>query len=48
MKKFIMRLLGIKPEIRIETRTVKEEQPNGSILIEADSITIDDVVLGVE
>ena len=50
MKKLIMRLFGIKPEVKVVTKEVvkKYEQPNGSILIEADSISIDDVTMGVE
>ena len=50
MKKLIMRLFGIKPEVKVITEKVVEkyEQPNGSILIEADSIAVDDVIVGVE
>lgn len=52
MKKFIMWLFNIKPEIRyIEKIIIKEKEktlPHGSILIEADHIKIDDIEMGVE
>jgi hypothetical protein len=59
MKKFIMWLFRIKPEIQyvdrvvekvVEKKVVEKEPdiPNGSILIEADKITIGDVIVGVE
>lgn len=59
MKKFIMWLFRIKPEIQyvdrvvekvVEKKVVEKEPyiPNGSILIEADKITIGDVTVGVE
>ncbi len=50
MKKFIMWLFHIKPEIRyIEKIVTKEKElPKGSILIEADHIKIDDIEMGVE
>lgn len=51
MKKFIMWLFRIKPEIQYVDRVVVEKEPdipNGSILIEADKITIGDVIVGVE
>lgn len=57
MKKFIMWLFRIKPEIQyvdrvvekvVEKKVVEKEPdiPNGSILIEADKITIGDVIVG--
>lgn len=54
MKRFIMWLFNIKPEIKYIDRVVERviekdpDMPNGSILIEADNITIDDVTVGVE
>lgn len=51
MKKFIMWLFNIKPEIRYREKIVikeKETLPKGSILIEADHIKIDDIEIGVE
>lgn len=59
MKKFIMWLFHIKPEIQyvdrvvekvVEKKVIEKEPdiPNGSILIEADKITIGDVIVGVE
>lgn len=50
MKKFIMWLFHIKPEIKyIETVIEKEKElPKGSILIEADKIKIDNIEMGVE
>ncbi len=59
MKKFIMWLFRIKPEIQYVDRVVEKvvekvvvekepDIPNGSILIEADKITIGDVIVGVE
>lgn len=50
-----MWLFRIKPEIQyvdrvVEKKVVEKEPdiPNGSILIEADKITIGDVIVGVE
>lgn len=59
MKKFIMWLFRIKPEIQyvdrvvekvVEKKVVEKEpdMPKGSILIEADRISIGDVTVGVE
>lgn len=50
MKKFIMWLFHIKPEIKyIEKIVTKEKElPKGSILIEADHVKIDELEIGVE
>ena len=50
MKKFIMWLFRIKPEIRyIEKIITKEKElPRGSILIEGDILKIDNIEIGVE
>lgn len=50
MKKFIMWLFHIKPEIKYIERTIEKEKelPKGSILIEAESIKIGDIEMGVE
>ncbi len=50
MKKFILWLFHIKPEIRYVERTIEKEKelPHGSILIEADRIKIGDIEIGVE
>lgn len=50
MKKFIMWLFHIKPEIiYVEKIITKEKElPKGSILIEANHIKIDDIEMGVE
>lgn len=50
MKKFIMWLFHIKPEIRYVEKIITKEKelPKGSILIEAAHIKIDDVEIGVE
>ena len=50
MKKFIMWLFHIKPEIEYREKIVikEKELPKGSILIEADHIKIDDTEMGIE
>ena len=50
MKKFIMWLFNIKPEIKYVEKIITKEKtlPHGSILIEADHIKIDDIEMGVE
>ena len=51
MKKFIMWLFNIKPEIEYREKIIIKEKdilPKGSILIEAAHIKIDDVEIGVE
>lgn len=50
MKRFIMWLFHIKPEIRyIEKIVTKEKElPRGSILIEGDILKIDNIEIGVE
>ncbi len=50
MKKFIMWLFHIKPEIEYREKIIIKEKtlPHGSILIEADHIKIDDIEMGVE
>lgn len=48
MKKFIMWLFNIKPEIIYVVSTKDTEFPKGSILIEADHIKIGDIEIGVE
>lgn len=50
MKKFIIWLFNIKPEVKEVTRTieVEKELPNGCILIEADEVSFEDFVMGVE
>lgn len=50
MKKFILWLFNIKPEIKyIEKIVTKDKElPRGSILIEADYIKIDEIEMGVE
>lgn len=50
MKKFIMWLFRIKPEIRYVERTIEKEKelPRGSILIEAERIKIGDIEMGIE
>lgn len=50
MKKFILWLFHIKPEIRYVERTIEKEKalPKGSILIEADRIKIGELEMGIE
>lgn len=50
MKKILLWLFNVKPEIKYVVKVVEKEKalPKGSILIEADKITIGDVTLGVE
>ena len=48
MKKFIMWLFNIKPDIIYVVSTKDKELPKGSILIEADHIKIDDIEMGIE
>lgn len=48
MKKFIMWLFNIKPDIIYVVSTKDAELPKGSILIEADHIKIDAIEMGVE
>lgn len=50
MKKFIMWLFHIKPEIRYVEKIITKEKelPKGSILIEADRIKIGDIEMGIE
>ena len=50
MKKFIMWLFHIKPEIEYREKIVikGKELPKGSILIEAEHIKIGDIEIGVE
>lgn len=52
MKKFICWLFNIKPEIKYkytEKLVIKEKElPKGSILIEAESIKIGDIEMGIE
>lgn len=52
MKKFIMWLFHIKPEIKYVEKIITKEKektlPHGSILIEAEHIKIDDIEMGVE
>lgn len=50
MKKIIMWLFNIKPEIRYIERIIEKEKelPHGSILIEADHIKFDEIEIGVE
>lgn len=54
MKKFIMWLFNIKPEIKYVDRVVEKviekepDIPDGSILIEGDKIIIGEYTLGVE
>lgn len=51
MKKFILWLFHIQPEIKYREKIIikeKETLPHGSILIEADHIKIDDIEMGVE
>lgn len=50
MKKFIMWLFNIKPEIKYVEKIVTKEKElaRGSILIEADSIKIGNIEIGVE
>lgn len=50
MKKIIMWLFNIKPEIRYVERIIEKEKelPRGSILIEADKIRVGKIEMGVE
>lgn len=50
MKKFIMWLFHIKPEIKYVEKIVTKEKelPRGSILIEADHIKIGEIEMGIE
>lgn len=52
MKKFILWLFHIQPEIEYREKIVIKEKektlPHSSILIEADHIKIDDIEMGVE
>lgn len=53
MKKFIMWLFNIKPEIKYVEKIITKEKekktlPHGSIFIEADHIKIDATEMGVE
>lgn len=50
MKKFIMWLFRIKPEIRYREKIITKEKelPRGSILIEADHIKIGELEMGIE
>lgn len=50
MKKFIMWLFRIKPEIRYIDRVITKDKelPKGSILMEADHIKIGELEMGIE
>lgn len=50
MKKIIMWLFNVKPEIRYVERIIEKEKelPRGSILIEADKIRVGKIEMGVE
>lgn len=50
MKKLILWLFHIKPEIRYVERTIEKEKelPRSSILIEADHIKIGEIEMGIE
>lgn len=50
MKKFIMWLFNIQPEIEYRKKIIIKEKklPHGSILIEADRIKIGDIEMGIE
>lgn len=54
MKKIIMWLFNIKPEIKYVDRVIERviekdpDMPNGSILIEGDILKIGDIEMGIE
>ena len=50
MKKFILWLFHIKPEIEYREKIITKEKelPKGSILIEADHIKMGEIEMGVE
>ncbi|MCI5836226.1 MAG: hypothetical protein MR209_00035 [Veillonellaceae bacterium] len=48
MKKWLMKLFGIKPEVIVRTVEVEKALPKGSILIVGDKLKIYDITLGVE